>query len=152
MKGKIMVNVRRLLWLVVMFVVVMLLFSARAVFAAGLLLQVGGGTPPPIISPGIPSALAIGALISFLLDNLPFLNEWFNGLSSTVQKWIVVIATTIAGFGIFIATNPPGVLQVMTFLDWSNLAQNIIVAIGASQLWYKGPGKTLTADSDIGRG
>jgi hypothetical protein len=95
MKGKIMVNVRRLLWLVVMFVV-MLLFAPRVVFAAGLL-QAGDGTPPPVISPGIPSALAIGALISFLLDNLPFLNEWFNGLSSTVQKWIVVFAPLSRG-------------------------------------------------------
>jgi hypothetical protein len=146
-----MVNVRRLLWLVVMFVVALVLLAPRVVFAAGLF-QAGDGTPPPVISPGIPSALAIGALISFLLDNLPFINEWFNGLSSTVQKWIVVVFTTIAGFGIFIATNPPGVLQVMTFLDWSNLAQNIIVAIGASQLWYKGPGKTLAQDSDKGRG
>lgn len=144
-----------LLVLLIMSAVVTGVYSANARASAldgpTLALQEGGDSAPPI-SPGIPSAIAIGAVISFLFDNLPLLKDWFDSTSSTVQKWIIIVACALAGIGIFVATDPPGVFQSMTIMLWLLLAQNVIVAIGSSQVWYKGPGKTLQADSDVGRG
>lgn len=154
-----MFDIRKLLFwflivLLVMSVMVTGVSAATSPRAPGIHYLQDGGDPsaPPPISPGIPSAIAIGALISFLLDNIPLLKDWFNSLSSTVQKWIVILACVLGGAGIFLATNPPGVLQVMTIPLWLLLAQNVIVAIGSSQVWYKGPGKTLAQDSDVGQG
>lgn len=140
--------------LLIMSLMVTSVSAAPVARAPGVYFLQAGGDPnaPPPISPGIPSAIAIGALISFLLDNLPFLKDWFNSLSSGIQKWIVVLACALGGVGIFLATNPPGVLQVMTVPLWLLLIQNIIVAIGSSQLWYKGPGKTLVTDSASSKG
>lgn len=150
---------KSLFWfLIVLLAMSVMVTSAGAAVATavapGIHLLQDGGDPsaPPPISPGIPSAIAIGAFISFLLDNIPLLKDGFNSLSSAVQKWIVILACVVGGVGIFLATNPPGVLQVMTVPLWLLLAQNIIVAIGSSQLWFKGPGKTLAQDSDVGQG
>lgn len=89
----------------------------------------------PVISPAIPTAITIGAAVSWLLAFVPILSDWFKAQDNTSKRrWLFVIFFAV-GIVIFFASNPVDALSRITLGTVFYFVQNVLAALGASQLW-----------------
>lgn len=125
------------------FLILFVLLVLALVALGGPVAHAQGAEPPaggdvvsdPVISPAIPTAATIGAAVSFLLAFVPILSTWFKELNNTAKRRVLFVTFFLVGIVIFFASNPVDALARITLTTIFYFAQNVLAALGASQLW-----------------
>jgi hypothetical protein len=93
------------------------------------------------MSQGVPTAITIAAIVSFILAYFPLVSGWFDTLTSQQKAVTVIVLMFVVGIGTFVSTN--SVEALANSANWIELAQNIASAILASQIFNEFANKPL---------